>query len=314
MCDLETLSPVVGKEITRIPDKRHQALADAVKKTGQIPGEKQAGLKAYFQGIHGAYSELAVKTYFNGTDVEAVPVKRFNDIFKAVLSGEADWGIIPLENSVAGSILENYDLLYRYPDLLITGEIKIRIRHNLLVSPGSTLDNIQKVYSHPQALSQCAEYLEQRGIEAVSFYDTAGAASFVAHEKNSSIAAIAGSDAADFYGLEILAEGIETNPHNYTRFAVARKDMIGSDETVDKASIVFSTPDEAGSLTSCLSVFSDYGLNMKKLESRPIHGKPWTYMFYIDLELPEDRTVFDNAVEKISGMAEDFRILGLYHS
>jgi len=315
MGDIETLGPVVGKEITRIPDKRHQALAEAVQKTGTLSGQKGSRLKAYFQGLHGAYSELAVRTYFQGTDVEAVPVKKFNDIFKSVLSGEADWGVIPLENSVAGSILENYDLLYRYPDLLITGEIKIRIRHNLLASPGSRLEDIKKVYSHPQALSQCAEYLEKQGIEAVSFYDTAGAASYVSQEKDPSIAAIAGSDAAGFYGLEILAEGIETNPHNYTRFAIiSRKDMIRSDYKVDKASIVFSTPDEAGSLTSCLSVFSDYGLNMKKLESRPIHGKPWTYMFYIDLELPEDRSIFDNAVEKISGMAEDFRILGLYHS
>ena len=314
MCDLETLSSVVGKEISRIPDKRHQALASAAKEAGVLSGNRETNPRAAFQGIHGAYSEMAVKTYFQGSEVEAVPVPHFSDIFRSVLSGDADWGIVPLENSVAGSILENYDLLYRYPDLGICGEVKIRIRHTLLASPGTKLDDIKKVYSHPQALSQCAAYLEKRGIEAVSYYDTAGAASYVSKENNPAIGAIAGADAAGFYSLDILADGIETNPHNYTRFAVvARKDMMGRDDSVDKASLVFSLPDEAGSLSSCLSVFSEYHLNMKKLESRPIHGKPWSYMFYVDLDIPEDRSVFDQAVEKIKGLTEDFRILGLYH-
>jgi prephenate dehydratase len=256
-----------------------------------------------------------VKTYFQGSDVEAVPVPHFADIFRSVLSGDADWGIVPLENSVAGSILENYDLLHRYPDLSICGEIKVRVRHNLLASPGTKLEDIKKVYSHPQALSQCAEYLEKRGIEAVSFYDTAGAASFVSKENNPAIGAIAGVDAAGYYGLESLADGIETNPHNYTRFAVVvRNDMVDRESPINKASLVFSTPDEAGSLSSCLSIFSEYHLNMKKLESRPIHGKPWSYMFYVDLDIPEDRSLFEQAVKKITGLAEDFRILGLYQS
>lgn len=313
MCDIETLSPVVGKEISRLPDKRHLALVAAVKNTATAMGQDSVS-KAAFQGIHGAYSELAARTYFSGSEVEAVAVPHFSDIFRDVLAGDADWGVVPLENSVAGSILENYDLLYRYSDLRIIGEIKIRIRHNLMAAPGTKLEDIKKVYSHPQALSQCSAYLEKHGIEAVSFFDTAGAASHVAEVKDSTIAAVAGADAAGFYNLEILAEGIETNPHNYTRFAiVARKDMISPDESVDKASIVFSLADEAGSLSSCLSVFSEYNLNMKKLESRPIHGKPWSYMFYVDLDIPEDRTVFDKAVKKIKTLAEDFRILGLYH-
>ncbi|MDC7231995.1 MAG: 3-deoxy-7-phosphoheptulonate synthase [Spirochaetales bacterium] len=314
MCDLETLSPVVGKEISRLPDKRHLALAEEVKTHSAAKG-KETVPKAAFQGIHGAYSELAAKTYFSGSEVEAVAVPHFSDIFRNVLSGDADWGIVPLENSVAGSILENYDLLNRYVDLGIVGEIKVRIRHNLMAVPGTKLENIKKVYSHPQALSQCSDYLEKEGMESVSFFDTAGAASHVAEAADTTIAAVAGADAAGYYGLEILAEGIETNPHNYTRFAViARKDMISPDKSVDKASLVFSVADEAGSLSSCLSVFSEYGLNMKKLESRPIHGKPWSYMFYIDLDIPEDRSVFDQAVEKIKTLTEDFRILGLYHS
>ncbi len=312
MGDLETLSSVVGKELTRLPDKRHLELAAKVKEAADIKGSTGSS-KAAFQGMHGAYSEQAALTYFNGSDVEAVSVSHFSNIFKDVLSGDADWGVVPLENSVAGSILENYDLLYRYPDLQIIGEVKIRVRHNLLAASGTKLEDIKKVYSHPQALSQCADWLEKRGIEAVSFYDTAGAAAWVSNEKNPAIAAIASADAAGYYGLDVLAEGIETNPHNYTRFAIiARQDMISPDSSVDKASLVFSVADEAGSLSSCLSVFSEYGLNMKKLESRPIHGKPWSYMFYIDLDIPSDRTVFDKAVEKIKTLSEDFRILGLY--
>ncbi len=314
MCDLETLSPVVGKEISRLPDKRHLELAEKVKKAADLK-RAVGSSKAAFQGIHGAYSELAALTYFDGSEVEAVSVPHFSNIFNNVLSGDADWGVVPLENSVAGSILENYDLLYRFPDLRIVGETKIRIRHNLLAAPGTKLENIKKVYSHPQALSQCAAFLEKHGIEAVSYYDTAGAASYVSELKDTGVAAIASADAAGFYGLEVLAEGIETNPHNYTRFAiVARQDMISPDKTVDKASLVFSVADEAGSLSNCLSVFSEYGLNMKKLESRPIHGKPWSYMFYIDLDIPEDHSVFKEAVEKIKALSEDFRILGLYHS
>ena len=311
--DLETLSPVVGKEIARIPDKRHQALASSVSSAATVASGDAP--KAVFQGLPGAYSELAIKTYFEGTEVQAVPVPKFSDIFKAVLAGEAEWGMVPLENSVAGSILENYDLLSRYPDLSICGEIKVRIRHNLMAVPGSNLKEIKKVYSHPQALSQCAVYLEKQGMEAVSHYDTAGAASHVAAKGEKGIAAIASDRSAEVYGLEVLAEGVETNPHNYTRFAViARKDMVKLDDGVDKASVVFATPDEAGALTRCLSVFSEYGLNMKKLESRPIHGKPWSYMFYIDLDIPEDRSGFEKAIDKIKGMSEDFRILGLYQS
>ena len=314
MCDIEALSPVVGKEITHIPDPRHQALAASVKDSKKTTSKGETP-RAVFQGTRGAYSELAASTYFSGSDVEVVPVPRFKDIFKSVLAGESDWGVVPLENSVAGSILENYDLLYLYPDLKIIGEIKVRIRHNLLAMKGASIEGIKKVYSHPQALSQCSEFLEKNGIDPVSFFDTAGAASYVADQNDPAIGAIAGVDAAGFYGLDILAQGLETNAHNYTRFAViAREEMAPGFKDCDKASLVFSTPDEAGALSRCLSVFSEYKLNMKKLESRPIHGRPWSYMFYIDLEMPEDKSVFDEAIEKIRDLTDDFRVLGIYQS
>ena len=313
MCDLEALSPVVGKEISHIPDPRHQALA-ASAQDNKIT-LKEGAPRAAFQGVSGAYSELAAKTYFSGTAVEPVPVPSFKDIFKDVLNGKADWGVVPLENSVAGSILENYDLLYLNPDVRIIGEVKIRVRHNLLARKGTTLEGIKKVFSHPQALSQCSVFLEKQGYEAMSYYDTAGAAAFVSQQNDNSIAAIASVDAAKAYGLEILAEGLETNPHNYTRFAIiAREEMASPGSDCDKASVVFTTPDEAGALSSCLSVFSEYGLNMKKLESRPIHGKPWSYMFYVDLEVPKKRKSFDEAIEKIRDLTEDFRVMGIYQA
>ncbi len=312
MCDIEALSPVVGKEMTHIPDPRHLTIAS---RTDSKTSRKEGRSFAAFQGLPGAYSELAARTYFQGSEVEAVPVPKFQDIFKNVLTGKADWGVVPLENSVAGSILENYDLLYLYPDLRIIGEVKIRVRHNLLGKKGSTLDSVKKVYSHPQALSQCAEYLNKNGYEPVSYYDTAGAASYVADSNDPEIAAIAGVDAARTYGLEILAQGLETNPHNYTRFAIiAREEMAPSPEECDKVSLVFSTSDEAGALSRCLSVFASNRLNMTKLESRPIHGKPWSYMFYVDLDMPEDKSRFEKAVQEIHKLTEDFRIMGMYRA
>ena len=313
MCDIEALSPVVGKEITHIPDPRHLAIVSSAEKSQD--SQNSGPSVAAFQGLPGAYSELAAKTYFQGSAVEPVAVPKFLDIFRNVLDGKADWGVVPLENSVAGSILENYDLLYLYPDLRIIGEVKIRVRHNLLGGKGSTLNGIKKVYSHPQALSQCAEYLNKNGLEPVSYYDTAGAASYVADSNDPEIAAIAGVDAAQTYGLEILAQGLETNPHNYTRFAIiAREDMAPSPEECDKVSLVFSTSDEAGALSRCLSVFASNSLNMTKLESRPIHGKPWSYMFYVDLDMPEDKSRFEQAVQDIHNLTEDFRIMGMYRA
>ncbi len=311
MCDLDTLAPVVAKEITRIP----RTSSRLQQKACGSDSDSEAKESAVFQGLPGAYSELAVNTWFEGRPVKALGLPRFSDIFEQVLSGDAQWGLLPLENSLAGSILENYDLLNRYPDICICGEVKIRIRHHLLAPKGAELSKIKTVYSHPQALSQCAEYLEKRNWEARPFFDTAGAAAHIAREGDTSMAAIAGREAAACYGLEILAGGIETNPHNYTRFAViARKEKALSYDKAEKASLVFSLADEAGSLSSCLSIFAAQGLNLSKLESRPIHGKPWTYMFYADLVLPRDKRLFDQAMEEMAGETDDLRILGLYHS
>ena len=223
--------------------------------------------------------------------------------------------MLPVENSLTGSIHQNYDLLMQYPDVHIVGEITIRIRWCLIAPPGSSTAGIRRVLSHPQGLAQCARFLA--GFpewEEVPFYDTAGAVAEVARGGDVTQAALAGAAAAREHGMEILAEGVETNIRNYTRFvALARA---GQAEVPDptRASIVFSARDEPGSLFQVLQVLADNNLNMKKLESRPIPGSPWEYMFYVDLDVPAERASFDRAMEQVQAAAASYRLLGLYHS
>lgn len=222
--------------------------------------------------------------------------------------------MVPIENSLAGSVLENYDLLTRHPDVKIVGEIKIRIRHNLIVMPGTKLSDIKKVYSHPQALSQCAEYIDRQGFSPVPYFDTAGAAGMVAREKDSSIAAIASVAAAEFHGLEILAEDIETNSRNYTRFAVIAHADTAVPDNVDKASFTFAIKSHPGALADCLEVLKKHDIDMTKLESRPIAGKPWSYLFYVDVMLPENYKKFAKVEAEFKDASEDYRNLGVYRS
>ena len=265
-----------------------------------------------FQGERGAYSERAVLNYYPDGEVEPVPLPSFDDVFKSVLSGDVSWGMVPVENSLAGSVLENFDLLSRYPDVKIVGEIKVRIRHNLIVRPGVALEDVRQVYSHPQALSQCAEYIAKMNWQAVPYFDTAGAAAMVARSDDRTISAIASVSAAEFHKLEILAEDIETNSRNYTRFAVLARVETPVPEDADKTSFTFAIRSEPGSLADCLSVLKKHGINMNKLESRPIAGKPWSYKFYADAMLPSDPTVFAEAEADLKKTAEEYRNLGHY--
>ena len=206
-------------------------------------------------------------------------------------------------------------MLLQYPDIEITGEQKIRIIHNLIGLPGTKIETLTKVYSHPQGLAQCARFLDAYpSIEGVPFYDTAGSVAYVAESKRPEWAAIASAEAAAVYGLEILKEGIETNPRNYTRFfVIARAERAGSHDA-NMASLVFATPDKPGALFECLKILSDESLNMHKLESRPIQGKPWEYMFYVDVEIPSETAAFERAVARLSEESEGFRILGRYRA
>jgi len=308
--DIEALCPTVEREMARLPEPHH---GDVLRSHLDGSGANRKP-KVAFQGERGAYSERAILNYFPEGDVEPHPLPHFNDIFAAVLARDAQWGVIPIENSLAGSVLENYDLLLRYTDVKIVGEIKVRVRHNLLVLPGTSENQIAKVYSHPQALSQCNAYITKKSWVTVPYFDTAGAAAMVAQEADSTLAAIASATAAKHHKLEILAEDIESNPRNYTRFAIIAHADTPISENVNKVSYTFSIKSHPGALADCLEVLRRHQLDMSKLESRPIAGKPWSYMFYVDVVLPDGPKSFQNAESEIREAGEDYRNLGFYRS
>ncbi|MBE0670066.1 MAG: prephenate dehydratase, partial [Anaerolineales bacterium] len=244
-----------------------------------------------FQGEPGAYSEQAVFNYFG--EVETVPCESFDVMFDSVASGESDAALAPIENSLAGSIHQNYDLLLRH-DLHIVGEYLLRVQHCLIANPGVTMEDVRKAISHPQALGQCAAYLRKHGIKAEQVYDTAGSVKMLKESGARDVAAIASRRAADLYEMQILEEGIEDNPENYTRFlAVGRESVIpaalseskgeGDPHAGGKAktSIVFTLKNMPGALFKALSVFALRDIDLTKIESRPLQGKPWEYLFYI---------------------------------
>lgn len=305
MCDIKKLAPVMEKKVSTLPK---------VKAIISIQERNYKHVGAAFQGVHGAYSEMAVYNYY-GKDVGfPLPQKSFKDVFDAVLNGDAESGLIPLENSLAGSINENYDLLKNYSDLAITGEVKVRVSHSLIGSQNAELSDIKEVYSHPQALAQSSVFIEQNNIKPISYYDTAGAVKDISEKYDKSKAAIASSAAAEIYGMKVLKDAIETHPGNYTRFAVIkRKDRVVDSEW-NKASMVFNIKDEQGALSKYLSIFNKYSLNMTKIESRPVHGKPWTYSFYIDVMFEGDKNLFQKIEEELTVQADDFRLLGLYQA
>ncbi|HET6451053.1 MAG TPA: 3-deoxy-7-phosphoheptulonate synthase, partial [Spirochaetia bacterium] len=311
MRDIEALAPVLGKELARLPE----AAAPSAGTAAARPAAASGVAVVAFQGERGAYGEHAIRHWFS-RDVEARAVADFRSVFDAVLQSKVAYGIIPMENSLTGSIHENYDLLLQYPDLRIIGEQKIRIEHNLIGLKGAGLSDIRRVFSHPQGLAQCAKFLGTHPEwEQVAFYDTAGAVKHVAETGRRENAAIASAEAARVYGMEILRQGLETNVQNYTRFfIIAREEQEVPPETrkPDKASLCFAVADEPGALFRALQVLAARGLNMKKLESRPIHGKPWEYQFYIDVDLPSDLGVFRQGMEELKPVSEDLRILGTY--
>jgi 3-deoxy-7-phosphoheptulonate synthase len=315
MRDIQALAPVLGKEVARLPEREPLVLADS---SGRAPGA--GALSVAFQGERGAFSEKALLRYFP-EGAFGVPHAEFRDVFEAVLGGKVAFGIIPVENTLTGSIHQNYDLLLQYPDLRIVGEKIIRIVHHLIGLPGSSLEGIRRVYSHPQALSQCALFLDRfPAWEKIPFYDTAGAVAFIAREAHPECAAIASLEAARAHGMTVLKEGIETNSQNYTRFVIiARGEAAGgyaaaraAGAGANKASLVFATANTPGSLFQALRVLAERSINMIKLESRPIAGKPWEEMFYLDVAVPEAEEPFRQALEELKGATEELRILGLY--
>ena len=237
--------------------------------------------KVAFQGAPGAYSDEAIAQFF-GPDVERVPCRTFADIFAAVEGKAADYGMLPVENAVAGSVAQSYELLVGH-DLRIYAEVILRVRHMLLAPPGTKFSTLTRVRSHPQALAQCQRYLLRHGLIPEPIEDTAAGACALAEHPVSGVGVIAGEAAAELCGLEILDRDIEDYPFNYTRFFV-----LGTEDPPraqrNKTSIVFTTPHRPGALYECIGEFARRGINLTKIESRPRLNQPWQYIFYLDFE------------------------------
>lgn len=272
--------------------------------------------KAAFQGEVGAFSEEATGLLFPSLDPKPYPT--FEAVFEALSSGEVDGAVVPIENTVFGSVPVNYDLL-REHDVAITGEVFLRIRHNLLVLPGTTMLGIRYVMSHPQALGQCKSYLKEHLPEAeqVSVYDTAGAAKRLAAERRSDTAAIASRKAAQVYGLDVLASDIESDHQNYTRFLALsgqRADAQPRDtEVPSRTSIVYALRDAMpGALFRTLAVFAERNVDLLKIESRPLVGTPGSYLFYLDLDGAVHEPEVAEALTNLRDLADFVKVLGSY--
>ncbi|KMT22723.1 prephenate dehydratase [Clostridium cylindrosporum] len=262
-----------------------------------------------FQGVKGSYSEEALYVYF-GNKVKTKAVAEFEDLFKELNDNKIDYGVIPIENSSTGGVLEVYDLLSKY-DFSMVGEMCIKINHSLIATSDATFDTITEVYSHPQGLSQCSEFLNGFRWRRVPYTNTAKSVELVKDSASTSIAAIGSKRAADIYGLKVLKENINTNKTNTTRFLiVSRKPYI--DEACNKISIVFSIDHRVGSLYNVLKYFAENEVNMLKIESRPIKERPWEYVFYIDFEGNITNPKVKIALESIKDNTNYFRLLGNY--
>ena len=267
------------------------------------------------QGGYGAFHEIAAMHYFKDENIEIVPRNTFKDLFSALKNGKVDYGITAIENSLAGSILPNYSLLLE-SKMKVIGEIFLRIKQNLVALPGQKLSEIKEVYSHPMALLQCQQFFEDYPeITLIDSVDTALSAKKIAEEKLYGIGSIASKLAAQKYGLEMIAQGIETNKSNYTRFLILedRNGNAFNDKKVNKSSLSFALAHKIGSLSKILSIFSYYDINLSKIQSMPIIGHDWEYQFYIDLEF-SDYDMYRQSVKAVEPFTSNACILGEYYS
>ncbi len=273
----------------------------------------QTQIVAAFQGEPGAYSEEAAIQFF-GKGVSTLPCQAFEGIFSSIDEGKATHGMLPIENSLTGSIHQNYDLLLKH-NLNIIGEYHLRVSHCLLALPGVKIEEIRRVYSHPQALMQCEANLNRMGLEKVVDVDTAGSARLIRDGKDRQAAALASAHAGDVYGLDVLVREMEDNPANFTRFLVISKQSQAEyqpEGQTYKTTIVFSVPNIPGSLFKAMSVFALRDIDLTKIESRPIPGKPWEYLFYIDFIGHASMKNCARALDHLGEIAELLLVLGSY--
>ena len=266
-------------------------------------------MRVAFQGERGAYSESAVYSFF-GAGVEVKPCRDLPEVFENVDQQETQYGVVPVENSLEGSINQTYDLFLTH-DLKVCGEIILRVSHCLIANPNTNLDAVKAVYSHPQALAQCRNFLERLGRELIPTYDTAGSVKMLKEKGLKDAAAVASERAAELYGMKILAREIEDNPANYTRFFV----LSHEDSPItgrDKTSIIFSAAHTPGSLYTALGEFAKRNINLTRIESRPTKQKPWEYNFYLDFEGHRGETRCAEALKALEKSAAFIKILGSY--
>ena len=274
-----------------------------------IASKKIQGAGVAFQGELGAYSEEAASHFFQ-PPIQLKPCESLDDVFKVVEQEEVEFGVVPIENSLEGSISRVYDLLLD-SSLRVCGEIELRVIHCLIASPETQPDSIKRVYSHPQALGQCRGFLKHLGCELVPTYDTAGSAKMIKEQGIRDGAAIASARAAEIYGMKIIATEIEDNPNNFTRFFIlSKQDSPPSGN--DKTSIVFSAKDKPGALYDSLKVFSQRNINLTKIESRPTRQKPWEYNFYLDFEGHREGKIAREALNNLDKISLFVKVLGSY--
>ena len=268
--------------------------------------------KIAIQGIRGSFHDIAAHQYFANEEVELVCCQRFEDIFTEMRNDNNCLGLMAIENTIAGSLLHNYELL-RESGMTIVGEHKLHIEHSIMCLPNDDWDTITEVNSHPVALAQCRHFLSGKpDIKVVEAVDTAGAAEIISRKQMAGHAAICHADAAPLYGMKVLEQGIEDNKHNYTRFLVM-SDPWGADalRQSSKSSMVFALPHAEGSLSQVLSIFSFYHINLTKIQSLPIIGREWEYLFYVDVTYA-DYTRYLQSIDAVRPLMRELQILGEY--
>jgi len=301
--ELEAIAPVVGKRLD-LSHKRPPKPAAARK--GHAGAPLATGVA--FQGEHGAFSEKAARQVF-GDGTKTAPTPSFREVFEKVAAGDAAYGVLPVENTLGGSIHQNFDLLVEF-DVHIVGETKLRVVHSLIANRGTRLEQVRRIYAHPQAAAQCEKFLRGHAAWSVlQVYDTAGSVKMIKEEKAMDAAAIASSDAARRFDMEILKEGIESDPQNYTRFIVIAREPAKSG---NKASLVYATENKPGALLRTLEAFGRRGINLSKLESRPIAGKPWEYLFYVDCTGDLNEKSLAAAIKDLKEHTSFLKVLGFY--